>query len=240
MVSTNDHSRRAPGLLILKVVAVALIGLIERREMVYIHSWQEYQDAAEALYETSPNKVCDCRARLPAQGFNLSNANSQTRYCVKWRAAEGKLVLKITDDTRVRIGQLPVSQTNLTLITSTLKVYQIQNLLLRLPQPIRGTQSITHAKDVQQASGEAHPGISPHSRCRVSASTSRCRWHGRSCINGYASGPSACFYPCTSRDRCARSSSNCCIQWGEEEEGKEEEVKGTFVDHHRSAVGGIA
>lgn len=79
MSTTNDHPRRAPGLLILKVVAVALIGLIERREMVYIHSWQEYQDAAEALYETSPNK---------------------TRYCVKWRAAEGKLVLKITDDTR--------------------------------------------------------------------------------------------------------------------------------------------
>ena len=26
--------------------------------MVYIHSWQEYQDAAEALYSKSPNKVC--------------------------------------------------------------------------------------------------------------------------------------------------------------------------------------
>ncbi|KAF7789091.1 hypothetical protein EIP86_000024 [Pleurotus ostreatoroseus] len=46
--------------------------------MVYISSWQEYQEAAEALYEKSPNK---------------------TRYCVKWRASEGKLVLKITDDT---------------------------------------------------------------------------------------------------------------------------------------------
>ncbi|KAJ3535968.1 hypothetical protein NM688_g6899 [Phlebia brevispora] len=46
--------------------------------MVYISSWQEYQEAAEALYEKSPNT---------------------TRYCVKWRASEGKLVLKITDDT---------------------------------------------------------------------------------------------------------------------------------------------
>ncbi|KAH9943646.1 signal recognition particle, SRP9/SRP14 subunit [Amylocystis lapponica] len=46
--------------------------------MVYISSWQEYQEAAEALYEKSPNKA---------------------RYCVKWRAAESKLVLKITDDT---------------------------------------------------------------------------------------------------------------------------------------------
>ncbi|TFK32951.1 signal recognition particle, SRP9/SRP14 subunit, partial [Crucibulum laeve] len=46
--------------------------------MVYIHSWQEYQDAAEALYSKSPNDA---------------------RYVVKWKASEGKLVLKITDNT---------------------------------------------------------------------------------------------------------------------------------------------
>jgi len=46
--------------------------------MVYIHSWQEYQDAAEALYEKSPNTA---------------------RYCVKWKSSEGKLVLKITNNT---------------------------------------------------------------------------------------------------------------------------------------------
>ncbi|KAG5352504.1 Signal recognition particle 9 kDa protein [Termitomyces sp. J132] len=46
--------------------------------MVYIHSWQEYQDAAEALYLKSPTKA---------------------RYSVKWRSSEGKLVLKITDNT---------------------------------------------------------------------------------------------------------------------------------------------
>nr|GAT48324.1 predicted protein [Mycena chlorophos] len=43
---------------------------------MYIHGWQEYQEKAEELYAASPNK---------------------TRYCVKWR--EGKLVLKITDNT---------------------------------------------------------------------------------------------------------------------------------------------
>ncbi|KAJ7605769.1 signal recognition particle, SRP9/SRP14 subunit [Roridomyces roridus] len=45
---------------------------------MYIHAWQDYQDAAEALYAKSP---------------------TTTRYCVKWKAAEGKLVLKITDNT---------------------------------------------------------------------------------------------------------------------------------------------
>lgn len=45
---------------------------------MYIQSWQEFQDAAEALYAKSP---------------------VDTRYCVKWKASEGKLVLKITDDT---------------------------------------------------------------------------------------------------------------------------------------------
>ncbi|KAK7045968.1 hypothetical protein VNI00_006963 [Paramarasmius palmivorus] len=47
--------------------------------MVYFQSWHEFQDAAEALYKNSPNK---------------------TRYCVKWRACEGKLVLKVTDDVK--------------------------------------------------------------------------------------------------------------------------------------------
>jgi len=46
--------------------------------MVYISSWQDYQEAAEALYTKSPNDA---------------------RYCVKWKSSEGKLVLKITDNT---------------------------------------------------------------------------------------------------------------------------------------------
>ncbi|EEB89632.1 hypothetical protein MPER_12249 [Moniliophthora perniciosa FA553] len=47
--------------------------------MVYFQSWHEFQDAAEALYKNSPNK---------------------TRYVVKWRACEGRLVLKVTDDVK--------------------------------------------------------------------------------------------------------------------------------------------
>ncbi|EIN05713.1 signal recognition particle SRP9/SRP14 subunit [Punctularia strigosozonata HHB-11173 SS5] len=46
--------------------------------MVYISSWHQFQEAAEELYTKSPEKA---------------------RYCVKWRALEGRLVLKITDDT---------------------------------------------------------------------------------------------------------------------------------------------
>ncbi|KZS95362.1 signal recognition particle, SRP9/SRP14 subunit [Sistotremastrum niveocremeum HHB9708] len=45
---------------------------------MYINSWPEFQQAAEALYTSAPDR---------------------TRYCVKWRATEGLLVLKITDDT---------------------------------------------------------------------------------------------------------------------------------------------
>jgi len=48
--------------------------------MVYIASWQEYQEAAETLYAKSPRR---------------------TRYCVKWKTSPehgGQLVLKITDD----------------------------------------------------------------------------------------------------------------------------------------------
>jgi len=47
--------------------------------MVYIASWQEFQEAAEELYTKAPNT---------------------TRYCVKFRSSEGKLVLKITDNTK--------------------------------------------------------------------------------------------------------------------------------------------
>ncbi|ESK89186.1 signal recognition particle 9 kda protein [Moniliophthora roreri MCA 2997] len=47
--------------------------------MVYFQSWHEFQDAAEALHKNSPQN---------------------TRYVVKWRACEGKLVLKVTDDVK--------------------------------------------------------------------------------------------------------------------------------------------
>lgn len=66
--------------------------------MVYISSWQEFQEAAEGLYEKSPNKV-RLLALLLLHWY--SGGCRQTRYCVKWRGSEGKLVLKITDDTTV-------------------------------------------------------------------------------------------------------------------------------------------
>ncbi|KAF8604328.1 signal recognition particle, SRP9/SRP14 subunit [Ceratobasidium sp. AG-I] len=45
--------------------------------MVYITAWNEFQEAAEALYTKSPTR---------------------TRYVVKWKPSQGVLVLKITDD----------------------------------------------------------------------------------------------------------------------------------------------
>lgn len=45
--------------------------------MVYFASWADFQHAAENLYTQSP---------------------INTRYTVKWRAVDGKLVLKITDN----------------------------------------------------------------------------------------------------------------------------------------------
>ncbi|KAH7333576.1 signal recognition particle, SRP9/SRP14 subunit [Rhizoctonia solani] len=45
--------------------------------MVYIASWNEFQEAAEVLYTKSPTR---------------------TRYVVKWKPSIGVLVLKITDD----------------------------------------------------------------------------------------------------------------------------------------------
>lgn len=70
--------------------------------MVYISSWQEYQEAAEALYLKSPNKVSICIALGTSDYLNLC-IRCQARYCVKWKPSDGKLVLKITDDTTVRI-----------------------------------------------------------------------------------------------------------------------------------------
>ncbi|CAG8625690.1 3275_t:CDS:2 [Ambispora gerdemannii] len=45
--------------------------------MVYINDWNEYQQAAEELYQSSPKT---------------------TRYVISWRHTQGQLVLKVTDD----------------------------------------------------------------------------------------------------------------------------------------------
>lgn len=85
--------------------------------MVYINSWQKYQEAAENLYAKSPRKVWYHPLRLfLANDLNdLSGwltgcgKKKKTRYSVKWRSSEGKLVLKITDDETVRI-HLPTAK----------------------------------------------------------------------------------------------------------------------------------
>ena len=71
--------------------------------MVYIHSWQEFQDAAEALYSKSPNNVCLYQFQTIDFLTWFQSSILQTRYCVKFRSSEGKLVLKITDNTTVSL-----------------------------------------------------------------------------------------------------------------------------------------
>lgn len=76
--------------------------------MVYISSWQDYQEAAEALYTKSPNDVrLTIIGTRPCVGaddnIDFFVESDQTRYCVKWKSSEGKLVLKITDNTTVSI-----------------------------------------------------------------------------------------------------------------------------------------
>lgn len=72
--------------------------------MVYISSWQEFQEAAEALYEKSPNKV----RNIIHPCTSLVIIFVQTRYCVKWRGSERRLVLKITDDTTVSYSTISI------------------------------------------------------------------------------------------------------------------------------------
>lgn len=68
-------------------------------QMVYIASWQDFQEAAENLYEKSPNTVSST-AILSFLAV-LINHWKQTRYCVKWKSSEANLVLKVTDNTTV-------------------------------------------------------------------------------------------------------------------------------------------
>ena len=86
--------------------------------MVYISSWQEYQEAAEALYEKSPNKVCTLLRLWHTDADQV--CPMKTRYVVKWRASEGKMVLKITDDTTVRLTPILYFVLSLNLLYSAL------------------------------------------------------------------------------------------------------------------------
>ena len=70
----------------------------------------------------------------------------QTRYCVKWKSSEGKLVLKITDNTTVRMADfIDVARPS-----EILAVSQIQDILLHLPRSIRGSEPFLDAEDAKQ------------------------------------------------------------------------------------------
>ncbi|KAH9996011.1 hypothetical protein BJV77DRAFT_1091024 [Russula vinacea] len=68
--------------------------------MVYINSWQKYQEAAENCtpthLESAPPGLSRPGERADKRPW--ANGLGKTRYSVKWRSSEGKLVLKITDD----------------------------------------------------------------------------------------------------------------------------------------------
>ncbi|KAF7421177.1 hypothetical protein PC9H_011697 [Pleurotus ostreatus] len=103
--------------------------------MVYISVWQDFQEAAEALYTKSPDNA---------------------RYCVKWKSSEGKLVLKITDNTTcikfktnssIFLNRFEVL--NLTLMR---KMQNRQPTPEPTPQPTEKKASVLH-----DASGAATP-----------------------------------------------------------------------------------
>jgi hypothetical protein len=92
---------------------------------VYIHSWQEFQDAAEALYTKSPDKV-----RSVTKCNKLVVKHVQARYCVKWKSSEGRLILKVTDNTSVSYN---VCISSLNICDLSFQVHQVQNELVDLP-----------------------------------------------------------------------------------------------------------
>ncbi|KAJ2958416.1 hypothetical protein NQZ79_g5977 [Umbelopsis isabellina] len=50
---------------------------------MYLDTWDDFQKAAENIYETSPERP---------------NGNLQTRYLSSYRHIDGELILKVTDD----------------------------------------------------------------------------------------------------------------------------------------------
>ena len=76
----------------------------------------------------------------------ISHLFSQTRYCVKWRSSQGKLVLKITDNTTVSSAHLY----HVSLLTyNNNLVYQVQNSFFHLSQSIRVFELVVDAKDAK-------------------------------------------------------------------------------------------
>jgi hypothetical protein len=121
---------------------------VHRATMVYISSWQQYQEAAENLYASSPRKVRVRRIsphRHDANEQLVTDYWEKTRYSVKWKSSEGKLVLKITDDVTVR--NTSPSSFGVEHKKNNQTVSEIQNSFFHFPWSLRGTQSIAHPEN---------------------------------------------------------------------------------------------
>jgi signal recognition particle subunit SRP9 len=77
--------------------------------MVYFDSWDEFVDRSVQLFRADPvlvrrDPALPPRFLLPASRSNPSYVCPcvQTRYVMKYRHCDGKLVLKVTDDRVVR------------------------------------------------------------------------------------------------------------------------------------------
>lgn len=73
--------------------------------MVYIDDWNDFAARAEALMLAQPLKVW-ARFFFFSSFVSSPDAHTapiQTRYVLKYRASDAKLVLKVTDDVVVRL-----------------------------------------------------------------------------------------------------------------------------------------
>jgi hypothetical protein len=109
----------------------------------------------------------------------------KTRYSVKWKSSEGKLVLKITDDVTVRICPF-LTNVLIPLWGRTIvhcvdqprnmhAVSKIQNSFVHFPGPLRGTQSLSDSKD------DEHPSSTGSCCCCASSSGDRFNFSAASC-----------------------------------------------------------
>lgn len=85
--------------------------------MTYVESWAEFQEGAQRIYIANPGAVRQRPPKAPTgtkrprvallmlllllSAEHVQNCCLQTRYSVKYRHTDGKLVLKVTDDTTV-------------------------------------------------------------------------------------------------------------------------------------------
>lgn len=74
---------------------------------MYISNWDEFQKAVEELYTTSPERVTTQESNANSHHLPLSTHGAlfsyeQTRYVSRFRHSDGELILKVTDDRKVR------------------------------------------------------------------------------------------------------------------------------------------